>query len=169
MQLVHCVVKHGGKHHSAVKRLYVSVAEIIVLRKIHGDDAIEDITVKYAGIRKPGFDEMDYLTRTYGGKDETLQMIQSLFPGAVPTFPSRLSDIGISNVGEPAEGEAEPVYDHEAEEREAKDATEKAEAEARLRARAIEAAQNGELIAPPPRNTSGPRGGHKDAIAKALG
>lgn len=100
MQLVNCAVKLGGKHYHELSRVNVSVPEYQLLLAIHGSDAINPETVKYAGVRAEAedepFSEIDYLRRVYGGKDEVLKLIDKLFPGANPRLPTTFAEIGLS-------------------------------------------------------------------------
>jgi hypothetical protein len=104
MELVHCLVRHHGKDNDKIPRVNVSVPEIIVLRAIHGDDALEVEQMRYAGERvsldedgnEVDFDEMEYLQNIYGKKDETKALLEKLFPGHDPKLPTTLEAIGIS-------------------------------------------------------------------------
>jgi hypothetical protein len=93
MQLAHCFVKHQGNHYHAIKRINVSPAEILVLKKIHGADAITG--VQYAGdSERSDADEVENLNRIYGGKEETQAHVANLFPGAAPKLPQTLAEVG---------------------------------------------------------------------------
>ena len=92
MQLVHCTVNLNGDPRKQVRRVNVSVPEIMILQAIHGDDAV--IEMEYAGERD-STDEKERLDKFYGGKQEILDKIKELFPGARPQFPQKLTDIGI--------------------------------------------------------------------------
>jgi hypothetical protein len=166
MQLAHVTVKHAGKHHSAVRRLYVSVAEVVVLQKIHGEDAIDPKDVVYAGVRPAGFNEMEHLLNVYGKKDETKELVERLFPGAVPTFPTKISDIGLNAIGLPAEGEKEPVYDPSVEKEQRIVARQELKENAERRQARIDAvtAEEDGLIRPP-RN----KRDHRSAVGAVLG
>ena len=93
MQIAHCTVKHAAKHYHAVRRINVSVPEILLLQAIHGEDAVREVA--YAGESdRDTVEEMEHLHKMYGGKEEIKLLIEKLFPGARPVLPSKLSDIG---------------------------------------------------------------------------
>lgn len=74
----------------------VSVPEAIILKRLHGDDALRD--GKYAGESALGnAEEIDRLKLTYGDR-----VFESAFPGALPSLPTTFAAAGIEVEGLPA-------------------------------------------------------------------
>lgn len=84
------VLLAGDMLNTAVKT-GVSPAEILLLRHIHGDDAVTNITAQGNDRGKVGLDEKDRLKRAYSAKAFT-----EVFPGAAPKLPDTLKEIGIN-------------------------------------------------------------------------
>jgi hypothetical protein len=88
MQLAHITIKHGAKHYHAIRRINVTPAEVLLLKTIHGADAVPDRDIVYAGeADRSVAEEMANLQRIYGGKEEIKKMISDTFPGARPSLP----------------------------------------------------------------------------------
>jgi len=106
MQIVNCTVSIGGDRNHTVPRANVTVAEVEVLRALHGSDAASGINPvwKNEGITASG--ELDRLRRIYrrnvpGPSDSgSKNIVDVVFPGRKPTLPFTLSDIGVE---EPAD------------------------------------------------------------------
>lgn len=97
MQHVKCYVYLGGDRNHSVLLESVSVAEVVVLRALHGDDAVFGIT-RTEMKKTPIKDELDRLRVKYdpsGITDGGLRIVERLFPGSNPkAVPINLSDIG---------------------------------------------------------------------------
>lgn len=95
MQHASCMVALGGDITFTVFKPDVTVAEIAILKAIHGADAVRDIEPTYSD-RRSHAEERERLTLEYGvardHKDEPV--IAKLFPGLSP-LPANFSDIGI--------------------------------------------------------------------------
>lgn len=95
MQTVTCDVRLGGDVGSVVRKEGISVPEVLVLRAIHGNDAIVNITATEGRnvSQKAEFDRLAQKYRVRTSDDKAL--VPSLFPGAIPQLPTRLAEIGI--------------------------------------------------------------------------
>jgi hypothetical protein len=107
MQIVNCSVHLSGDLRNTVHKRGVTVAEIVVLRNIHGGDAVTSIQPVKNDRRSHAL-ELDRLRSIYNRRD---QVVDQLFPGANPKLPTNLKDIGVDHNGatveEPEEEEAQ--------------------------------------------------------------
>jgi len=95
MQVCNCTVRLGGSMLNTVPKKNVTVAEIVVLRAIHGG---EDTVVNIQPIKndkRPHAEELQRLIDRYGAK-----VVTNMFPGAHPKLPVDLVDIGVNRGGE---------------------------------------------------------------------
>jgi len=93
MQLCNVSVNLAGSLLNRVPKRGVTVAEIVVLRAVHGgSDAVTNI--QPVGMdKRPHAEELERLSRKYG------KIVAKLFPGAHPQLPSNLADIGVTYDG----------------------------------------------------------------------
>lgn len=108
MQHCSCFVFLGGELTSSVWKADVTVAEIALLRAIHGDDAITTIVPTYKAAVKSA-DELDRLRVIYGASNvskEGKRLVDDIYPGRAPQLPTTLADIDVDAVEEVAD---EPV------------------------------------------------------------
>jgi hypothetical protein len=106
----------GGSLLHTVQKDRVTPAEIQVLRALHGPDAVTDIVP--TKMTKRGHEqEFVRLTELYGrangadmigANDPQKNLIASLFPGAAPTLPVTLKDIGLGHLLTAASRATEP-------------------------------------------------------------
>lgn len=89
MQFVNCAVRLGGNLNNVVPRQNVSVPEVVILRAIHGEDAVVNFTFAKEENTSPRA-EIDRLEALY--KPAT---VRGVFPGANPRLPTSYRDIGI--------------------------------------------------------------------------
>lgn len=109
MQLVHCTVAHAGDPRHTVRKMYASVPEVILLQAVHGADAVTEVI--YATERE-GVDELEYLRKNYGMKQEIFDLIDKLFPGANPSLPATMGSIKVQDafLAEPSEDDRTKSY-----------------------------------------------------------
>jgi len=100
MQLVSCYVNLAGDLRHVVFKQSVSVAEVLVLRALHGQNAVTKIMPigSASGHVIGNVAEKDRLTDIYGRKRDGIgrALIEKLFPGFNPRMPATLKDIGVS-------------------------------------------------------------------------
>lgn len=123
MRLVDCVVRLGGKMDMQIPKASISVAEVAVLRMIHGHDAVVSIFPR-SNDRRSHRDEKDRLRheyRTVRVGDNGPNIVDHMWPGHDPKLPVDLSDLGIGEdsptlevnaekpVAEPPPAEPEPA------------------------------------------------------------
>jgi hypothetical protein len=135
LQKANCIVRLGGDLSNAVPKLGVTPAEILILRFIHGDDAVVDVRPTEFDKKVRMEQEVDRLARRYDagsnfvstpGEDrDRKSIIETLFPGAIKRLPLTLEEIGIDSGKAPRAGKAKaaPTPEPEAEEGEEVDAT----------------------------------------------
>lgn len=94
MERLDCTVRLGGNIGSTTEKLNITVAEAILLRKIHGQDALVDIKKVRTGKRDntPHRAELDRLKAFYPEKFH--KAIDQLFPGFNPKLPMTLEEGG---------------------------------------------------------------------------
>ena len=102
MQRCTCTVRLGGDLGNTVELTGVSPAEVLILRHVHGDDAV-------VGFRPGGndrgqvVDERGRLTAKYRGK------LKEVFPGASAKLPDSFKDIGIDLLADDDTDDAKPT------------------------------------------------------------
>lgn len=114
MQRVNCTVRLSGDTGNTVLKSEVTVAEVAVLRSIHGNEAVVDIK-PVRQCKTPHREERDRLSLIYGAP-----RVAALFPGMISRLPVTLDDIALVIDGDlpesaqpvteaPEAGKAEPV------------------------------------------------------------
>lgn len=96
MQLYNCVVRHAGNLGMTVHKIDLSAAEIVVLRHLHGADAVVNVSPS----RETRLDSRkvrERLVELYGDK-----AVVECFPGATPRLPATLAEAGVEEEGEAA-------------------------------------------------------------------
>jgi hypothetical protein len=95
MQTVNCVVAIGGDQGNTVPKFGITIAEVAVLRAIHGPDAIIDIELA-GDVERGNRDERLRLLKEYVARDEDGKLIvENLFPGVGAKVPEDLEDLGL--------------------------------------------------------------------------
>lgn len=112
MQLCNVEVRLGDSAGHTVRKTDVTPAEILVLRAIHGDSAVSDISPTKIAKRQSD-EEWHRLQRTYGRAPAGLtdagngKLLEQLFPGAQKNLPTSLKDIGLGDLMNPHREKAE--------------------------------------------------------------
>lgn len=100
MQICDCDVHLAGSRNHVVRKSRVSVAEIEVLRAMHGDDAVLNIQPR-ENKKVASRDELERLRRIYrrqlntAGVEGRKSVVDAVYPGTNPTLPTTLADIGV--------------------------------------------------------------------------
>ena len=97
MQHCSCFVYLSGDQYHGVRKPDVTVAEIVMLRAIHGDDAVTAIQPTFMAKTKQGA-ELERLRNLYTSSNVTKDgrpLIDDVFPGRNPKLPVNLADIDI--------------------------------------------------------------------------
>lgn len=84
MELANCFVALAGDNGHLVQKFGVTPSEVAVLQLIHGDDAVSEIEIFGAELRRSR-DERERLAQIYGVNNEgqiTARAVDALFPGA---------------------------------------------------------------------------------------
>lgn len=82
MKLYDCKVRLGGSVMNEVRKAGITAAEVVVLRLLHGDDAVADI-VEVGDVKREGKVERERLYRAYASPDANSEEVVK----------SRLADI----------------------------------------------------------------------------
>ena len=108
MQHASCTVALNGDITYTVHKPDVTVAEIAVLRAIHGPDAVRDIQPTYMD-KRPHAEERERLTLEYGNaKDhDDVTIVSKVFP-SFSQLPVTFRDIGLDIDGSERETEEKP-------------------------------------------------------------
>lgn len=96
MQHCSCIVFLDGDRNSSVHKPDVTVAEIALLRAIHGPDAIEGIKPTFVGKEKPA-QELARLRLQYTNSNVTKEgasLVDAVYPGRSPNVPKTLAELG---------------------------------------------------------------------------
>lgn len=109
MQECNCTVRHGGSLLHTIPMTGVTPAEILILRRIHGEDAVVDIRpirmaktrqeVEWARLAEK-YDRASSFTSAPG--EENQPLMARMFPGAVHRLPVSLKEIGLGHLMSPA-------------------------------------------------------------------
>lgn len=106
MQHCSCIVYLSGDRGSSVHKPDVTVAEIALLRAIHGDDGVAGIKPTFIGKEKPA-DELYRLRSIYTPLNNMTReggsIFDKVYPGRAPNVPKTLSDIGGGDDVDPAD------------------------------------------------------------------
>lgn len=105
MQICECLVLIGGDQRNSVGKQDVTPAEIVVLQRIHGIDAVRDIYVRRSEKRRTHDEERDRLGMIYGD-----QVVAEVF-GNYGKLPITLKEAKVMPdmiVEEPKRGEQVP-------------------------------------------------------------
>lgn len=96
MQTVNCRVALSGDMLNTVPKYDITVAEVALLRAIHGDDAVHDISPIGERTVSPRAEVMR-LAETYRARNEDGRFIVAeVFPGGSPAnVPMTLDDLGL--------------------------------------------------------------------------
>lgn len=89
MELYKAEVCIGGLLTNTIIKNDITAAEILILRNIHGDDAVRSIKT-LGEVNREYNKEYERLLFTYGRKK-----VQAAFPGNRPVLPQKLADVGI--------------------------------------------------------------------------
>jgi len=120
MQIFDCAVRLAGDMNNVVPLLGITASEIVLLRRIHGDDAIIDIEYrKNVDLQKQGslgtsVDVYAKLEKKYGKSRENLDHLKELFgapenPKLVGTLPGYDFDEKTDTTGQNAEDEKDDL------------------------------------------------------------
>lgn len=94
MQYVDCVVRLAGDINFQVPKQDISVAEVALLRAMHGgEDGVTNIVPGRTSRESPAMVKRAMLERYNGTNGAAL--IEKLFPGMSPRLPQTLRDIGL--------------------------------------------------------------------------
>lgn len=93
MQRCNATVRLGGELDNTVPLYGLSPAEVLVLRHIHGQDAVVDFAPA-GNDRGKSIDERARLAEKYSAK-----FLTEVFPGAHPTYPATFAEIGVDVLG----------------------------------------------------------------------
>lgn len=112
MQHCSCIVFLDGDRNSSVHKPDVTVAEIALLRAIHGPDAVEGIKPTYMGKEKP-MQELARLRFAYMNSNVTKEgapLVDAVYPGRAPLIPRTLDELGAAEPVDDDEGWDAPGY-----------------------------------------------------------
>lgn len=106
MQLSNLVLRLGGSVLHTVAKTDCTPAEILVLQRIHGDDAVTDIRPTRVDHTRRHQSEYERLQHKYDRAstfvstpgEEHKQIMASLFPGAMKKLPLTLEEIGLGHL-----------------------------------------------------------------------
>lgn len=114
MQLSNIVLRIGGSVLHTVPKALVTPAEILVLQRIHGHDAVVDVRPVKKDKNRSHAAEFERLAQLYDGAaqasapgDESKSILGTLFPGAMKKLPMTLKEIGMDGLVAPLPEEVE--------------------------------------------------------------
>lgn len=103
MHIADCKIRLGGDALNIVPKVNVTIAEIALLRAIHGDDAVVDIAPK-SNDRRSHRDELNRLRQAYGWVPDNMQRLQEIWSEFGASFPKDWSDLGLQEAFFKADG-----------------------------------------------------------------
>lgn len=103
MKLFDCKVRLAGQNEAVVPKHGLTIAELAVLKHMHGPNSIVDTFVSTPPVRNNVHlpSEMDRLRMLYNKPNDPV--VDKLFPGAFPRLPTSLRDLGIMLYAPPVE------------------------------------------------------------------
>lgn len=139
MQLCNLTLRHGGSLTSTVMMTNVTPAEILILKRIHGDDATVEIRPTKVDKNRRNDDEWERLALKYDRAstfvsspgEERKPLMEQLFPGVMKKLPTTLKEVGLGHLLTPAAIKAQAAID-------AQRAAETAQAEVRTQAHPVD-------------------------------
>lgn len=93
MQLYRCQIKHAGKPYTVIHKEDVTPADIVIMRQLHGTDAIANIEPTRES-RDSAVKVRQRLKDTYGEK-----VFARCYPGLTPMLPRDLAEAGLREDG----------------------------------------------------------------------
>lgn len=90
MQKCSATIRLGGSLLHTVRKHKISPAEVVVLRAVHGDDAVAEMELDRAEPTRRA-EELEMLVTTYGE-----EVVAKCFPGHAPSIPTRFAEIGVN-------------------------------------------------------------------------
>jgi len=96
MQHCSCILFLDGDRNSSVHKPDVTVAEIVLLRAIHGPESVEGIKPTFIGREKP-LQELERLRYVYTNSNITKEgapLIDAVYPGRSPNIPRTMAELG---------------------------------------------------------------------------
>jgi hypothetical protein len=91
MQIVNCYVNLAGDRNNVVHKRNATVAEVMILRQIHGGEAVTDVK-PVRNDRRAHATEIERLRGIYNRRGS---VVDQVFPGANPKLPTNLKDLGL--------------------------------------------------------------------------
>lgn len=95
------ILLNGNLQHSTVR--VVSAPEILILRNLHGNDAVINVT-DAATMERTNSEEIDRLKLFFGA-----DVFAKVFPGSMPKLPSTFAEVGVEVAGSKKTSKAEKV------------------------------------------------------------
>ncbi|MEQ9416660.1 MAG: hypothetical protein RJQ08_03855 [Salinisphaeraceae bacterium] len=96
METCNVTVRHKGRLTSTVRRRAVTPAETVLLRELHGADAVVEFELNPTPIKRDSVAEIERLRDFYGVSAEQLKIIDNAFPGHSPKLPETFAEIGVA-------------------------------------------------------------------------
>lgn len=96
MQTANIFLALGGKRGETVPKYGVTVAEVAVLRFLHGDDAVYDVNVTDDDVQRTARQEIERLRQIYSRQEGDRLIspaVNALFPGVGAQVPQKFSDL----------------------------------------------------------------------------
>jgi hypothetical protein len=81
------ILLNGNLQHSTVR--VVSAPEVLILRDIHGGDAVINVA-EPAAIERTNAEEIDRLKLYYGA-----EAFSKVYPGSMPKLPTAFAEVGV--------------------------------------------------------------------------
>jgi hypothetical protein len=95
------ILLNGNLQHSVVR--VVSVPEVMILRTLHGGDAVINVT-DASSLERTNSEEIDRLKLFYGS-----DVFSKVFPGSMPKLPTSFAEINVEVAGGKKAAKAEKV------------------------------------------------------------
>lgn len=115
MQRANCFVRLSGDLGTNIPKYGITPPEAAVLRRLHGPDAVNQLTLVSGNDKTPHTEVMEELLKQYTArnKDSNVPVVMELFPGINPRLPTTFAEVGFQVAGdEPkAQRQAQPAGD----------------------------------------------------------
>lgn len=102
MQRANCFVRLNGDLGTNITKYGITPPEAVVLRRLHGPDAVNQLTLVSGNDKTPHAEVMEELLKQYTArnKDSNVPVVLELFPGINPRLPTTFAEVGFQVAGD---------------------------------------------------------------------
>ena len=95
MELANIMLALGNDRGNTIPKYDVTPAEIVVLLRIHGEDAVFDIEPTGETVERGSREERARLLEAYRAVDGSEPVVMQVYPGQMPVLHTQIADLGL--------------------------------------------------------------------------